>query len=136
MALNRIVDRRLDALNPRTAGRELPAGRISLPVAWAVAGVFSVLLVLAAGLLNPLCLLLSPIPLLAFWLYPYTKRFTSLSHFALGAAWSIAPAGGWLAVRGSFAGFLPAALLSLSVLFWLAGFDIIYALLDIGGQRG
>jgi len=135
MALNRIIDRRTDALNPRTRDRELPAGRLPLWAAWVLVGVSSGLFALSAWLLNPLCFLLSPVPIIAFWIYPYTKRFTSLTHFVLGAAWSIAPAGGWLAVRGSFEGFLPAAILSASVLFWLAGFDIIYALLDLEFDR-
>ncbi len=135
MALNRIIDRRIDALNLRTRGRELPAGKLPLWAAWVLVAVSSGIFVLSAWLLNQLCFFLSPIPLLAFWLYPYTKRFTPLTHFVLGMAWSIAPAGGWLAVRGSFEGFLPGALLSLSVLFWLAGFDIIYALLDLDFDR-
>jgi len=135
MALNRIIDRQTDALNPRTMDRELPAGRLPLWSAWVLVGASSAVFALSAWLLNPLCFLLSPIPIIAFWIYPYTKRFTPLTHFVLGAAWSIAPAGGWLAVRGSFEGFAPAAILSLSVLFWLAGFDIIYALLDLDFDR-
>ena len=131
MLMNRIVDRNIDALNPRTRNRSLPAGRLSLSLAWVGVGLFSLMLVAAAWALNPLCLALSPVPLLAFYLYPYTKRFTPLCHFVLGLAWSIAPAGAWLAVRGSFEGFWPAAVLSLSVALWLAGFDIIYALLDL-----
>ncbi|MGC8894931.1 MAG: 4-hydroxybenzoate octaprenyltransferase, partial [candidate division WOR-3 bacterium] len=135
MALNRIIDRRTDALNPRTRQRELPAGRLSLWSAWLLVAVSSAIFVFSAWLLNPLCFFLSPIPLLAFWAYPFTKRFTPLTHFALGAAWSIAPAGGWLAVRGNLEGFAPAAILSASVLLWLAGFDIIYALLDLEFDR-
>lgn len=135
MALNRIIDRRTDTLNLRTRDRELPAGKLPLWAAWLMVAASSTVFVLSAWLLNPLCFFLSPVPIIAFWLYPYTKRFTPLTHFALGAAWSIAPAGGWLAVRGSFEGFLPGALLSLSVLFWLAGFDIIYALLDLEFDR-
>ena len=135
MALNRIIDRRTDALNPRTMDRELPAGKLPVWAAWLMVAIASGVFVLSAWGLNPLCFYLSPIPLFAFWAYPYTKRFTPLTHFALGAAWSIAPAGGWLAVRGSFEGFLPGALLSLSVFFWLAGFDIIYALLDLEFDR-
>ncbi|MEO0141014.1 MAG: 4-hydroxybenzoate octaprenyltransferase [candidate division WOR-3 bacterium] len=135
MALNRIIDRHLDALNPRTRERELPAGKLPLWSAWLLVAVSSAVFVLSAWLLNPLCFYLSPIPLLAFWFYPFTKRFTPLTHFALGAAWSIAPAGAWLAVRGSFEGFYPAMVLSVSVLFWLAGFDIIYALLDADFDR-
>ncbi|MEO0181020.1 MAG: 4-hydroxybenzoate octaprenyltransferase [candidate division WOR-3 bacterium] len=135
MALNRIIDRHLDALNPRTRERELPAGKLPLWSAWLLVAVSSAVFVLSAWLLNPLCFYLSPIPLLAFWFYPFTKRFTPLTHFALGAAWSIAPTGAWLAVRGSFEGFYPAMVLSVSVLFWLAGFDIIYALLDVDFDR-
>lgn len=135
MALNRIIDRRTDALNPRTRDRELPTGRLPLWSAWVLVAISSGIFVLSAWGLNPLCFFLSPIPLLAFWFYPYTKRFTPLTHFVLGAAWSIAPAGGWLAVRGSFEGFFPAIVLSASVLFWLAGFDIIYALCDLEFDR-
>ncbi len=135
MLLNRIIDRRIDAANPRTAKRPLATGRLKPWLAWLGVFVFSLVLAGAAWALNPLCFALSPVPLVAFYLYPYTKRFTPLCHFALGAAWSIAPAGAWLAVRGSFAGFWPAAVLSLSVILWIAGFDIIYALLDLEFDR-
>jgi 4-hydroxybenzoate polyprenyltransferase len=133
MGFNRLADQRLDAHNPRTAGRELPRGVLSRPEVWAFVVGSAAVLVLAAGMLNPLCLALSPLALLIVFGYSYTKRFTSLSHFALGLALAVAPVGAWLAIRGSFA---PAPLvLALAVLFWVAGFDTIYACLDLEYDR-
>lgn len=129
-ALNRIIDARIDALNPRTATRELPAGRIKVAEAWGFALVSALVYIIAAAMLNPWCLILSPIPLAIFVIYPYMKRFTSLAHFGLGAASACAPLGGWMAVSGTFAGCAPSILLGLFSFFWVSGFDIIYAIGD------
>lgn len=135
MALNRIVDKEIDARNPRTADRELPAGKLADRHAWAVALTGGVLLVVSAGLLNRLVLLLSPVLPLLYFVYPYTKRWTSLSHLVLGFTLGIAPIGGWLAVTGTFDGFLPSFVLGMGVMLWAAGYDVIYALLDVEFDR-
>jgi 4-hydroxybenzoate polyprenyltransferase len=131
MGFNRIADRDVDAKNPRTRGRELPAGRLSLKAAWAgVAGGAGVFLV-AAGLLNRVCLYLSPLALAWILAYSYTKRWTHWSHFWLGMALAIAPAGGYLAVAGQWSE--PAwtlGMLALAVATWVGGFDVFYALQD------
>lgn len=128
MGINRIVDRELDARNPRTQAREIPKGVISLKSASLFTLVCMVLFVMAAFQLNSLCGILS-LPVLAlFVFYPYTKRFTWMSHFILGLSLGLAPLGAWLAIAGSLQG--PIILLGLSVLFWVAGFDIIYACQD------
>ena len=128
MAFNRYLDRRFDALNPRTAIREIPAGVISADSAlWftiLMCGVF----ILSTAFINPLCLYLSPVALAVILGYSYTKRFTPLCHVILGLGLSLAPIGAYLAVTGAFHP-LP-ILFSLSVLFWVGGFDIIYALQD------
>lgn len=133
MAFNRLADRRIDAANPRTASRALPAGEVS--PGW-VAGfvvVSSLLLVLAAWRLNPLALALSPVVLAVILLYSYTKRFTWGSHLVLGLALSGAPLGAWIAVSGDVA---PAPfVLSTAVLLWVAGFDVLYALQDMDFDR-
>jgi len=129
-ALNRIIDARIDALNPRTATRELPAGRMKVAEAWRFAFVSALVYVAAAAMLNRWCLILSPIPLAIFVIYPYMKRFTSLAHFGLGAASACAPLGGWMAVTGSFSGCGPSVLLGLFSFFWVSGFDVIYAVGD------
>jgi len=129
-ALNRIIDAQIDALNPRTAMRELPAGRIKVGEAWGFALVSALVYIIAAAMLNRWCLILSPIPLAIFLIYPYMKRFTSLAHFGLGAASAIAPLGGWMAVSGTFSGSRPSILLGLFSFFWVSGFDIIYAVGD------
>jgi 4-hydroxybenzoate polyprenyltransferase len=160
MAFNRIVDRKFDALNPRTAGRHLPAGQISLASAvtlWVLAGSG---LVAASFFLNPLCFHLSPVALVVICFYSLTKRFTDYTHFYLGLALALAPIGAWLAVKGEF-GFTPISsemisrggeyqlmawymsvstgtqpiLLGIIVVFWLVGFDIIYALQDYEFDR-
>jgi 4-hydroxybenzoate polyprenyltransferase len=128
MAHNRLADRRLDAANPRTALRALPAGALSVGFVRAFLGASIVLFLAAAASLNRLTLLLSPVALGLLLLYAYTKRFTALSHLVLGLCLALAPVGAWIAVRGSFA-LLP-VLLGLAVLFWSAGFDVIYALQD------
>ncbi len=129
MAFNRIADRGYDAQNPRTAQRELPTRQLSLGFAWAFTLVSAAALVFAAWQLNPLAFMLSPLVLAVLFFYSYTKRFTTLTHWVLGACLGMAPAGAWVAVRGSLDWqVLP---LSLAVLCWVAGFDIIYACQDV-----
>jgi 4-hydroxybenzoate polyprenyltransferase len=129
MAFNRIADRGYDARNPRTAQRELPTGQLSLAFAWAFTVVSAAALIFAAWQLNPLAFKLSPLVLAVLFFYSYTKRFTTLTHWVLGACLGMAPAGAWIAVRGSLDWqVLP---LSLAVLCWVAGFDIIYACQDV-----
>jgi len=133
MGFNRLADHDLDARNPRTARRELPAGLLSRREVWAFVAVSAAALVVAAAMLNPLCLALSPLALTIVFGYSYTKRFTSFSHGFLGLALAIAPVGAWLAVRGSFA--WPPVVLGLAVLLWVAGFDTIYACQDAAHDR-
>jgi len=133
MAFNRILDRDLDARNPRTRNRSLPAGRLGLPFAWAFTGASAALFVLGAGMLNRACLLLSPAALAVILGYSAVKRFSALTHLVLGVALALAPAGGWIAVRGSF-GTEP-MLLCLAVVLWVAGFDILYACQDVEFDR-
>jgi 4-hydroxybenzoate polyprenyltransferase len=131
MGFNRIVDRELDARNPRTRLRELPRGALSLGQAWASVLIAGTLFVTACGLLNPLCLALAPVALLWVTSYSFTKRFTWWSHLWLGASLAIAPAGGYLAVAGRWSEpwwLLP--LIGVAVATWVAGFDIFYALPD------
>lgn len=131
MGFNRIADRHLDAINPRTAQRELPAGRLSLAAAATAVVAAGAVFMLCAALLNPLCFALSPVALLWILAYSYAKRFTSWSHLWLGASLAIAPAGGYLAVIGAWSDpwwTLPA--IGGAVLTWVAGFDIFYALQD------
>ncbi|GAG00698.1 unnamed protein product, partial [marine sediment metagenome] len=128
MAFNRIVDRELDALNPRTRERELPTGRIRVSKAWVLTLACSAAFVFAAAMLNWLCLALSFPALVVLLGYSYTKRVTAWCHAALGLSLGIAPVGAWLAVEPSFDS--PPMVLSLAVICWVAGFDIIYALLD------
>lgn len=130
MALNRIIDRRIDARNPRTAGRELPAGRMSVREGWTVAGIGLAVYLGACTRLPPICLWLSPVPVVVFAVYPFLKRFTSLAHFGVGAALGLAPLGGFVAVSGSLEGISSAAWLAGFTWLWVAGFDIIYATLD------
>jgi len=128
MAFNRLADHALDAANPRTSQRSLPAGRLSRRFAWAVTAVAAVIFVLAARMLNPLCLTLA-IPTLTVLLgYSYAKRFTIAAHLWLGAALGLAPIGAWIAVTASVAG--APLLLAAAVALWVAGFDIIYSLQD------
>jgi 4-hydroxybenzoate polyprenyltransferase len=134
MGFNRIVDRRFDALNPRTADRPLPAGTITPAQSWVIVLAAALLFFVACTNLNRLTLLLSPIALGLTFFYSFTKRFTWLSHLVLGLALACSPAGGYLAVAGSFDGF-PFAL-ALGVLFWVAGFDTIYACMDADFDRG
>jgi 4-hydroxybenzoate polyprenyltransferase len=128
MGFNRIVDRHIDAKNPRTARREIPTGQISLQAAWALTIAASFVFFAAAAALGLLCLALAPIALAILFGYSVTKRFTALCHLFLGLAIAGGPAGAWIAVRGDF-GWTP-GLLMLAVGCWIAGFDILYALAD------
>jgi 4-hydroxybenzoate polyprenyltransferase len=128
MAHNRLADREIDAANPRTASRALPAGRISVGYVRAFLVASVALFLGAAASLNRLTLLLAPVALALLLLYAYAKRHTALSHLLLGLCLAMAPVGAWIAVRGRF-GAIP-LLLGLAVLLWTAGFDVIYALQD------
>jgi len=128
MAFNRLADHRIDIDNPRTAGRALPAGRLSRNFAWAITGSSAALFLFAAASINSLCLVLAP-PAIAFLLsYSYAKRFTFTSHLWLGLALGIAPVGAWIAVAGRVE--WPSLVLSGAVTLWVAGFDVIYSLQD------
>lgn len=129
MGLNRIIDRKIDQTNPRTKNRELPAGIVKLSEAILFTVMFFAVFILAAYMLNPLCLKLSPIAIALLFIYSYTKRFTWTTHFVLGLALSAAPLGAWIAIRGTFD--LEIFPIAAAVVFWLAGFDTLYALQDI-----
>jgi 4-hydroxybenzoate polyprenyltransferase len=133
MGWNRLVDRRIDAANPRTAGRALPAGQVTPAFVAGFVAASAALLVVAAWQLNPLALALSPVALGVLLLYSYTKRFTWASHLVLGLALAGAPLGAWIAVRGDV-GAPPLALAG-AVLLWVAGFDVLYALQDLEFDR-
>ncbi len=128
MAHNRLADRRIDAANPRTASRALPSGALSVRFVRTFLAISALVFLAAAASLNRLTLILSPVALALLLLYAYTKRFTALSHVVLGLCLSLAPVGAWIAVRGSIAE-IP-IVLGLAVLFWTAGFDVIYSLQD------
>ena len=134
MAFNRVADREFDAANPRTATRAIPAGRLSVSFVWAFTILSAALFFVAAAMLNRLTLLLSPVALASVLLYSYAKRFTSLSHVVLGWCLCIAPTGAWVAVRGHVDSPVP-PLLSLVVLLWTAGFDVLYACQDYDFDR-
>lgn len=129
MTFNRIVDRDIDAENPRTANRELPAGKLSIGFAWMFFVASVVLFLVAAYLLNWLTFILSPVALLSVLGYSYAKRYTALAHLLLGWALAISPTAAWIAVRGTIDSEVP-LLLSLLVLMWTAGFDVLYACQD------
>jgi 4-hydroxybenzoate polyprenyltransferase len=151
MALNRIIDRDIDAANPRTQGRHLASGSMSLQTAWMLAAVFLAMLLVSAGLLNMVALMMAWLPVLAFNIYPYMKRFTWLCHFWLGLCLGLAPAGawvamaadvhGWASITGQFStgsDFLwaPTILpISIGVALWIAAFDINYARMDAESDR-
>ncbi|MGC9943090.1 MAG: 4-hydroxybenzoate octaprenyltransferase [Verrucomicrobiota bacterium] len=138
MAFNRIVDRKFDALNPRTKNRHLPAGTISLFSAISLCVLSAAGLVAASYFLNPLCFYLSPVALALVCFYSLTKRFTDYTHVFLGIALALAPAGAWLAVKGmnvSILEILQMTVLAAAVILWLVGFDIIYALQDYEFDR-
>lgn len=133
MGFNRIVDARFDGANPRTEKRALPAGEVRMGEAWAMVVSAGLLFFVACYQLNPLTLLLSPFALALTLFYSYTKRFTAFCHVILGVALAFSPLGGWVAVTGSLVGF--PWVLSFGVLFWVAGFDTIYACLDADFDR-
>jgi 4-hydroxybenzoate polyprenyltransferase len=136
MGFNRIVDREYDARNPRTRMRELPRGAMTAREAWIAVSIASVVFVLAAGMLNRLCLVLSPIALAWVFFYSFTKRFTRFAHLALGLGMSIAPVGGYLAVTGRWSEpWWLLCVLAMAVVTWGAGFDVLYALPDIAFDR-
>jgi 4-hydroxybenzoate polyprenyltransferase len=130
LALNRLIDREIDKRNPRTAIREIPSGRMNVVEGGLVLAVGVVLYLGAAALISPFCLMMSPLPLLVFTVYPYMKRFTALAHFGVGLGLAMGPLGGWFAVQKSLTNLLPGALLALFTMFWVTGFDIIYSTLD------
>ncbi len=141
MAFNRIADRQFDKANPRTATRHLPIGEISLVSAWLLCVLSGAAFITAAALINRVCFFLSPLALFLICFYSLTKRFTDFTHIYLGVALALAPVGAWLAVKGGLAlwpmkdsALLP-LLLAVAVVFWLIGFDIIYALQDYEFDR-
>jgi len=138
MAFNRIVDRKFDALNPRTSARHLPTGQISLFSALALCVLSGAGLVIASAFLNPICFYLSPVALAIICFYSLTKRFTQYTHVFLGLALALAPVGAWLAVKGnqiSGVEIIQMLVLALVVVLWLTGFDIIYSLQDYEFDR-
>src|SRR5207245_3837627 len=130
---NRLADAAIDARNPRTANREIPRGVLRKGEVAVFVAVLSALFVLAAGMLNRTCLALSPFALAIVFLYSYTKRFTWGTQLFLGIALAIAPVGAWIAIKATIE--WPPVLLGAAVLLWAAGFDIIYALQDVGFDR-
>lgn len=133
MAMNRLIDAEIDAKNPRTATRAIPAGLLSKGAVFGVIILSVALLLWSAAMLNPLCLKLSPIALFFLVLYSYCKRFTSLAHIVLGICLAAAPIGAWVALKGAIE--LPAIVLGLIVLFWVSAFDMLYALQDLEYDR-
>ncbi|HXG93944.1 MAG TPA: UbiA-like polyprenyltransferase [Blastocatellia bacterium] len=133
MTFNRIADREIDAANPRTANRALPAGLLDLRFAWIFTITASALFLLAASQLNRLTLILAPVALGSVFLYSYTKRFTASSHLVLGWCLSIAPSGAWIAITGELT--IVPVLLSIAVMLWTAGFDVLYACQDYDFDR-
>ncbi|MGH9783944.1 MAG: UbiA-like polyprenyltransferase [Terriglobia bacterium] len=133
MSFNRLIDRDLDARNPRTAQRALPAGLLGAPFVTGFALLSSAVLVIAAYQLNPLAFRLSPVALAVLFLYSYTKRFTVLSHLVLGFCLGMAPAAAWIAIRGTLSPSI--LLLTAAVTLWTAGFDILYACQDVDFDR-
>ncbi|MFG2818723.1 menaquinone biosynthesis prenyltransferase MqnP [Kitasatospora sp. NPDC048365] len=133
MAANRIIDREIDARNPRTAGRELVTGAVSVRTAYAGSAVALVVFLAAAALLNPLCLVLAPVAVVPMVVYPYGKRFTNFPQAILGLAQAMGPIGAWLAVTGTWS--WDAVVLGLAVGIWIGGFDLIYACQDVESDR-
>jgi 4-hydroxybenzoate polyprenyltransferase len=133
MAFNRVIDVEIDRENPRTRSRHLPAGLLSTRFAWLFIAFWTLVFFASAWALNPLCLRLAPVALAVVFFYSYTKRFTSLSHLVLGLSLGIAPAAAWIAVRGRLD--WPILLLTAAVMFWTAGFDIIYSCQDYDFDR-
>ena len=134
MAFNRIADKDYDARNPRTRTRAIPAGALSVTFVWGFTIISAAIFFVAAAMLNRLTLLLSPVALASIVLYSYTKRWTLLSHLILGWCLAIAPTGAWIAVRGTIDSPVP-LLLSLVVMLWTAGFDVLYACQDYDFDR-
>ncbi|MGQ0551939.1 MAG: UbiA-like polyprenyltransferase [Planctomycetota bacterium] len=136
MGFNRYADRRLDASNPRTAGRALPAGRVSASAMLGFTALCGAGFMALAYLINPLCFWLSPLVLLLFALYSLSKRYTALAHGFLGLSLALAPLAAWLAARGALDADLPAVLwLAAAVLCWVAGFDILYSCQDVAHDQ-
>jgi len=136
MGFNRIADRRIDARNPRTQGRELPAGRLTVSQAWAAVIFAMVVFLYAAWALNPLCAALAPFALIWIATYSYTKRFTDWTHLWLGGALAIAPVGGYVAVTGAWSEpWWLLLVIAFAVMCWVAGFDVFYALQDEAFDR-
>lgn len=133
MGLNRIIDARIDARNPRTEARHIPAGKVSMAEAWGFVGFSIVVFEIAAWMLNPLCFYLSFIVLFFLVLYAYAKRFTVYAHMVLGLCLAAAPIGAWIALRGDIQ--VSIVFLGLAVLLWVSGFDIFYALQDLDFDR-
>lgn len=133
MGFNRLADHEIDALNPRTAGRELPRGVLSRGAVWAATSALAALFVFASFRLNTLCGVLSPIAIAIVFTYSYAKRVTWWSHVVLGLSLAIAPVGGWLAVAGEFAA--SPFILAVAVVCWVAGFDVVYACQDVDFDR-
>ena len=133
MTLNRLIDRGIDAQNPRTRNRPLVTGSFKARWAWISVGVSTAIFLVSASALNPLCLKLSPIALVFLSGYHYAKRFTAYCHWVLGSVLAMAPIGGWIASSGAFSA--QSLLLGLAVLFWVAGFDILYSLQDVDFDR-
>ena len=134
MAFNRIADRKFDARNPRTASRAIPSGLLSVSFVWGFTITSAMLFLVAAAMLNRLTLFLAPLALVSVIVYSLTKRWTQLSHVVLGWCLCIAPTGAWIAVRGEIGSPIP-LLLSAVVLFWTAGFDVLYACQDCDFDR-
>jgi len=135
MGLNRLIDAQIDARNPRTQRRELPSGAMQRREAWLIIALAGAIYLVSAAAIAPVCLMLSPIPGVLFFIYPYLKRFTSLAHMGLGLAWSVIPVAGWLAASKSVSGLGEIGWLWLFSVFWVSGFDIIYATMDEAFDR-
>ncbi|MEU6995641.1 menaquinone biosynthesis prenyltransferase MqnP [Streptomyces sp. NPDC046465] len=133
MAANRIIDREIDARNPRTAHRELVTGTVSVKSAWTGALIALVVFLASAALLNPLCLALAPVAVIPMVVYPYGKRFTNFPQAILGLAQAMGPVGAWIAITGEWSG--QAVILGLAVGVWIGGFDLIYACQDVETDR-
>ncbi|MFJ1703266.1 menaquinone biosynthesis prenyltransferase MqnP [Kitasatospora sp. NPDC088346] len=133
MAANRIIDREIDSRNPRTAGRELVTGAVSMRTAYIGSAIALVVFLGAAALLNPLCLVLAPLAVVPMVVYPYGKRFTDFPHAILGLAQAMGPIGAWLAVTGSWS--WDAVVLGLAVGVWIGGFDLIFGCQDVAADR-
>ena len=144
MGLNRIIDHKVDAENPRTAGRHLASGSMSMKTAWILCGVFLVMLLISAALLNQVALMMAWLPVAVFVVYPYLKRYTWLCHFWLGLCLGLAPAGAWVAVAADSMGWAAITdgqwypsvfFIALGVALWIAAFDLNYARMDVESDR-